>query len=263
MAKPARASLKGTSQQANAQQNVQAATPTIGAGLQRFATMTDQQQADMVNKAKTVAAVPGFPDTLYQKFVMVNGLDAKPKLVTDAQMDAMPGKDFYRGVSAPTADRADEIIMSTLMKDYTYFSDSGGSAMGRGIYAMEDLNRDVEGYGSRSGSVNNIMRFKLDSDAKTISYENARQLYSKEISSGSRLGKSLSGVYEKDAISIVAAAKGYSAITRDGYGYNGSNTWVNILSRDKLSVSMQYHRVTPNDIKKANKGVLTWNTMEK
>lgn len=258
MAKPARASLKSTSQQATVQQTIQQAA-TKAAGLQFFAALTDNQKADMVNKAKTAKAVPGFPDTFYQKFVMANGLDAKPKLVTDAQMDAMPGKDFYRGIHATTTDKADEIVMSTLLKDYTHFSDSGGSAMGRGIYAMQDLNQDVRLYGS-SGGVNNIMRMKLDSDAKTISYDAALSLYSKEIRSGSQLGKSLQGVYEKDAISIVAAAKGYSAITRD---HGNGNEWGNILSRDKLNVSMQYHRVTPKDVKKAQAGTLTWNTMEK
>ena len=262
MAKPARASLKGTGQQ-TAQQNAQQNAAPTKLGLQFFATLTDQQQADMVNKAKSAQAVPGYPNTFYQKFVMANGLDAKPKLVTDAQMDAMPGKDLYRGISASSTDAADKIIMNTLMDNYTFFSDSGGSAMGRGIYAMEDLNSDVQSYGSSRGSVNNIMRFKLDSDAKKISLSDARDLYNKELSSGSRLGKSLQGVYEKDGISIVAAAKGYSAITRDHYGYHGTNEWANILSRDKLSVSMQYHRVTPNDIKRANKGTLTWNTMEK
>ena len=256
MAKPTRSSLKGSGQQ---QQAAQQNAVQTASGLQRFATLSDQQQADMVNKAKTAKAVPGFPDTLYQKFVMANGLDAKPKLVTDAQMDAMPGKDFYRGVNARTADAADKIVMNTLMHDYTFFSDSGGSALGRGIYAMQDLNSDVRLYGSSSG-VNNIMRFKLDSDAKTISISDARMLYAKELASGSRLGKALTGVYEKDGMSIVAAAKGYAAITRD---HSGGNTWINILSRDKMSVSMQYHRVTPNDIKKANKLSLTWKTMEK
>ena len=258
MAKPARASLKGNSQQATVQQNTPQA-PTSVVGLQFFATLTDNQKADMVNKAKNAKAVPGFPDTFYQKFVMANGLDAKPKLLTDAQMDAMPGKDFYRGVHASSTDAADKIIMNTLMDDYTFFSDSGGSAMGRGIYAMQDLSQDVRMYGS-SGGVNNIMRFKLDSDAKTISYDAATALYAKEIRSGSRLGRALSGVYEKDAISIVAAAKGYSAITRDR---GNGNEWSNILSRDKLNVSMQYHRVTPKDIKKAQAGTLTWNTMER
>lgn len=262
MAKPARAGLKGASQQAAVQQNPQQPAQqnaTSAIGLQFFSALSDQQQADMVNKAKTARAVPGFPDTFYQKFVMANGLDAKPKLVTDAQMDAMPGKDFYRGINAPSTDAADKIIMNTLLDDYTFFSDSGGSAMGRGIYAMQDLNSDVRSYGSSRG-VNNIMRMKLDSDAKTISYDDARNLYAKEISSGSRLGRSLSGVYEKDAISIVAASKGYAAITRNS---TGVNEWGNILSRDKLSISMQFHRVTPNDIKKANRGTLTWNTMER
>lgn len=273
MAKPQRASLKGSGLQASGKQNAQQDsqqpvqqdaqqnTPQAARGLQSFATLSDQQQADMVNKAKTAKAVPGFPDTFYQKFVMANGLDAKPKLVTDAQMDAMPGKDFYRGINAKTQDAADQIVMNTLMHDYTFFSDSGGSALGRGIYAMQDLNDDVRLYGS-SGGVNNIMRMKLDSDAKTISYSNARTLYERELASGSRLGKSLKGIYEKDAISIVAAAKGYSAITRTSFS-NSSNEWGNILSRDKLSISMQYHRVTPNDIKKAQRGTLTWNTMER
>ena len=261
MAKPQRSSLKGANQQAAAQNAQQNGAPTNVVGLQFFASLTDQQQADMVNKAKTAKAVPGFPDTFYQKFVMSNGLDAKPKLVTDAQMDAMPGKDFYRGIHASSTDAADKIVMNTLLDDYTFFSDSGGSAMGRGIYAMQDLNEDVRMYGS-SGGVNNIMRMKLDSDAKTITLSDARNLYAKEMASGSRLARSLAGVYEKDAMSIVAASKGYSAIVRTSYS-NSSNEWGNILSRDKLSISMQYHRVTPGDIKKANKGTLTWNTMER
>lgn len=258
MAKPARASLKGAGQQQ--QQPPQAATPTNATGIQRFAAMTDQQQADMVNNAKRAKAVPGYPDTFYQKFVMANGLDTKPKLVTDAQMDAMPGRDLYRGVNAKTTDAADGIVLSTLMNDFTHFSDSGGSALGRGIYAMHDLNQDVRLYGS-SGGVNNIMRFKMDSDAKSISYSKATSLYSKELSSGSSLGRALQGIDRRDAVSIVAAAKGYSVILHDNF--NHGQEWVSILSRDKVSISMQYHRVTPADIKKAKTGVLTWNTMER
>ena len=269
MAKPQRSSLKGagqTTMQQNTQQNQQpitqpGAATTSAIGLQFFASLPDQQQADMVNKAKTAKAVPGFPDTFYQKFVMSNGLDAKPKLVTDAQLDAMPGKDFYRGINAKTADEADRIVMNTLMHDYTFFSDSGGSALGRGIYAMQDLNDDVRMYGASSG-VNNIMRMKLDSNARTININDARTLYERELASGSQLGRSLKGIYEKDAISIVAASKGYSAITRTSFS-NSSNEWGNILSRDKLSISMQFHRVTQNDIRKAQRGTLTWNTMEK
>jgi hypothetical protein len=149
--------------------------------------------------------------------------------------------------------------MSTLLSDFTHFSDSGGSAMGRGIYAMQDLNEDVRMYGS-SGGVNNIMRMKLGSDAKTISVMGARDLLAKEIASGSKLGRSLTGVYEKDAMSIVAAAKGYHAIVRDNWG---NNTWSAFLSRDKLSISMQFHRVTPGDVRKANRGTLTWDKMER
>lgn len=259
MAKPARASLKGNSQQATAQQNTQQ-TATSAVGLQFFAALTDNQKADMVNKAKTAKAVPGFPDTFYQKFVMANGLDAKPKLATDAQMDAMPGRDLYRGVHESTTDKADAIVLNTLMQDFTHFSDAGGSALGRGIYAMHDLNQDVRLYGS-SGGVNNIMRFKLDSDAKSIRYSEANTLYSKELASGSKLGRALQGVDRRDAVSIVAAAKGYSAILHDNF--NHGQEWVSILSRDKVTISMQYHRVTPKDIKKAQSGVLTWNTMER
>ena len=262
MAKPKLSNLKGASKQKTVQQNTQqnaqpVATPT--AGLQFFATLTDQQQADMVNKAKTAKAVPGFPDTFYQKFVMSNGLDTKPKLVTDAQMDAMPGKDFYRGINAPTTDAVDRIVMNMLMEDFTHFSDSGGSVYGRGLYAMQDLNKDVRLYGS-DGGVNNIMRMKLDGDARTIDHNDAKALLTRELSSGSRLGNALRGITERDAISIVAASKGYSAITTTKWD---GDVWGNILSRDRLNISMQFHRVTPNDIKKANAGTLTWNLMEK
>lgn len=263
MAKPQRSSLKGAGQQATVQQNTQQntqpiATPTNAVGLQFFATLTDQQQADMVNKAKTAKAVPGFPDTFYQKFVMSNNLDTKPNLVTDAQLDAMPGYDYFRGIHASSADVADRIVMNTLMEDFTHFSDSGGSMMGRGIYAMHDLSEDVGSYGSNSG-VNNIMRFKLNSDAKTISWGAAQAMYSNELASGSKLGRALKGIDSKDGISIVAAAKGYAAITYDTLGKD----WINILSRDKLSASMQFHRVTQNDRRAAQRGKLTWYTMEK
>ena len=77
------------------------------------------------------------------------------------------------------------------------------------------------------------MRAKLNAHAKVIDISQANRGLVSEISSGSKLGKTLSKIYKSDrdsAVSIYALSKGYTVIT-SGHGY------FNVLSRGAITMS--------------------------
>jgi len=254
-----------------ANSTVSNATPAPGSGIANFMNMTDQQKADAISQALKTKSFKingdDAPDTTFQKLAHNLGIDGLPNLVTDTDLDKVKGADIFRAFSSSTQDGADAITANVMMDNETFYSDTGGSAYGRGIYFMGEsknsnesfvLSKDVRIYGS--GSHSNIIRAKLNDNAKTISIDNVDTLLRKEINSGSALGKKLNTLDRADGRSIMAISKGYNVIT-DSSGFSTGVTVV--LDRSAISMSYTYHRVTANDRSKANSGSLKWKDMEK
>lgn len=90
----------------------------------------------------------------------------------------------------------------------------------------------ISEYGNARGNIQKsaVIRGKLNSNAKVISYSKATSGLQQEIASGSKLGRSLSRMDNKSAVSMYALSKGYNVIS-SGHGY------LNILNRNAVTMS--------------------------
>lgn len=212
-------------------QPVQQAVPTNmpssqpSASYDAFRQMTDDQKADVILQARHTQVPVFLAQNDLQKVLYGLKLNDKPTLVDDSVLDSMPGTDLYRTINA-TNDHANrikytamDIASQTIKGSVTRVSNTGGSVHGRGIYFADSYHGSTV-YGNRSGSINQtaVVRAKLSSTARTISENSAQSGLSREISSGSKLGKALSKIGYQDQTAVYALAKGYDAIVaRNGY----------------------------------------------
>ena len=212
----------------------------MSANYDSFMAMTDDQKASTIDSMASQPAPDFLSDTAMQRFTYNLGLNDKPTLVDDAVLDTMTGTELFRTVnSAKDSTRrlkydADEIATQVQKGRVTRYSDSGGSAYGRGLYFANDY-RESRYYGNTTGNIKStaMIRCKLNSNAKTIDYHQAKRGLANEISSGSKLGKSLAKINNRDsqsAVSIYALSKGYNVIT-SGHGY------FNVLNRNAVTMS--------------------------
>ena len=212
----------------------------MSASYDAFMGMTDDQKADVIDSMASQPAPAFLSDTAMQRFTYNLGLNDKPTLVDDATLDTMNGTELFRTVNAgrDTVARvkydADEIATQIQRGRVTRYSDNGGSVYGRGLYFADNYGGSTL-YGNRTGNIKAtaIVRAKLNANAKAIGYSQARSGLSREMASGSKLGKSLSKIYRRDsdsAVSIYALSKGYNVIT-SGHGY------FNVLSRNAVTMS--------------------------
>lgn len=203
-----------------------------------FMKLSDDNKADAISQA----IKQGVPMHLnnqsdFQKFIYNMGLNDKPDVVDDATLSAMKGVDLFRNVNSnynaktDVGFTADQIAKQVQAGSKTYVSSGGTAVYGSGIY-FGDSYTSSGAYGNTRGNVKKtaVMRAKLNSNAKIISYNSATQGVSKEIRSGSKLGKMLSKVSYDSQASIYAMAKGYNVIT-SGHGY------YNILNRNAITMS--------------------------
>ena len=209
----------------------------FSADYNKFMAMTDDEKADFIN----ANIKQGVPDHLapndFQRLIYNSGLNEKPEIVSDATLDTMTGTEIFRTVDSvynrqkDLSYSADQIAKQVTQGRYTRVSDTGGSVYGRGIYFADSYSGSTS-YGSTSGNVKRtaVMRGKLNSNAKVINYNTASQGASREISSGSKLGKVLGNVDSASRASIYAMAKGYNVIS-SGHGY------LNILNRNAITMS--------------------------
>ena len=115
-------------------------------------------------------AVPDYLDSSSaSKVIYALGMNNKTTVVTDAQLDAMPGRELFRTVyekSWMPPPSSDAILDQIRKGDYTQLSDSGGSAHGRAIYFATDYHGSaVYGHGEKNALV---MRAKIAPTAKIV-----------------------------------------------------------------------------------------------
>lgn len=102
---------------------------------------------------------------------------------------------------------------------------------GRGA-SIAQSNTPARQTGNTRGNIKKtaVVRAKLNSNAKIITYSKATSGMLSEMRSGSKLGKALRKCDQSSAVSIYAMAKGYNVITSGGGYYN-------ILSRNAITMS--------------------------
>lgn len=205
-----------------------------------FMAMTDDEKADFISTNIQSGVPAHLAQNDFQRFVYNSGLNDKPQVVDDATLDTMAGTEIFRTVNN-VYDRnndlsytADQIARQVTAGRVTRVSDNGGSVYGRGIYFADNYN-DSASYGNISGNIKKtaVMRGKLNSNAKVINYYTAIQGVSQEISSGTKLGKTLSKCDSSSQTSIYAMSKGYNVIS-SGVGY------LNILNRNAVTMSSDF-----------------------
>lgn len=210
---------------------------TFGTNYNNFMAMSDDDKADAISKLASQGVPANLADNDFQKFTFNLGLNDKPQLVDDSVLDTMNGTELFRTVNSvnDTVNRmkwnADDIASQIQRGSVTRVSDSGGSVYGRGIYFADNYG-DSRAYGGSSGNIKKtaVVRCKLNSNAKIITYSSATSGVKKEIASGSKLGKALRKCDSDSQVSIYAMSKGYNVI------YSGHN-YYNILSRNAITMS--------------------------
>lgn len=231
------ATQKANSQAQQPQVDTTQQAQAFSANYDNFMKMTDDQKATAISNLAS-QDVPAFlADNDFQKFTYNLGLNDKPQLVDDNVLDTMNGTELFRTVNSVNDARnrmrwdADTIASQVQRGSVTRVSDSGGSAYGRGIYFANDY-AESSYYGNTKGNIKRtaVIRAKLNSNARVISYRSAVNGVSREISSGSKLGKALSKCDRASQASIYAMAKGYNVI-------DAGNSYFNILSRNAITMS--------------------------
>lgn len=207
------------------------------ASYDAFRKMTDDQKADVIMQARNTQVPLFLAQNDLQKVMYGLKLNDKPTLVDDSVLDSMPGKELFRTVNATNdpvnrikytaTDVANQVIRGSV----TRVSDTGGSVHGRGIYFADSYHGSTP-YGNRKNSINQtaVVRVKLSPKAKTISTSAAARGVTKEINSGSKLGKVLARIGHQDQTAVWSLAKGYDAMV-------ASNGYHVIINRSSLVAS--------------------------
>lgn len=207
------------------------------ASYDAFRKMTDDQKADVIMQARNTQVPVFLAQNDLQKVMYGLKLNDKPTLVDDSVLDSMPGKELFRTVNA-TNDHANrikytatDVANQVIRGSVTRVSDTGGSVHGRGIYFADNYHGSTV-YGNSRNNLNQtaVVRVKLSHSAKTISTTRAASGVSKEINSGSKLGKALSKIGHQDQTAVWALAKGYDAMV-------ASNGYHVIINRSALVAS--------------------------
>lgn len=209
----------------------------FSANYDSFMAMSDDQKAQAISNLSKQDVPVFLADNDFQKFTYNLGLNDKPQLVDDNVLDTMTGTELFRNVNAinDTTNRirynADDIASQVQRGSVTRVSDNGGSAYGRGIYFADDYG-ESKVYGKTNGNIKKtaVVRAKLNSNAKVISYNKATSGLNKEISSGSKLGRALARCDRASQVSLYAMAKGYNVI-------HSGHSYYNILSRNAVTMS--------------------------
>lgn len=221
--------------------DTQVAQP-FGNAYNDFMALTDDEKADAI----TQAIKQGLPAHLndqsdFQKFLYNanGGINDKPDVVDDATLNSMTGTELFRNVNAhynkatDVGYTADQMAKQVQGGKYTYVSSGSTAYYGSGIYFADDYS-ESGGYGSTRGNVKAtaVMRAKLNSNAKIITFDNAKSGVKSEISKNTKLGKALSKCDYESRPSIYAMAKGFNVISaNNGTGY------YNILNRNAITMS--------------------------
>ena len=191
-----------------------------------FRKMTDDQKADVIMQAQNTQVPIFLAQNDLQKVLYGLKLNDKPTLVDDSVLDSMPGKELLRTVNA-TNDHANrikytatDVANQVIRGSVTRVSDTGGSVHGRGIYFADNYHSSAS-YGNSRNNINQtaVVRVKLSPSARTITTSAAARGVTKEINSGSKLGKALSRIGWQDQTAVWSLAKGYDAMV-GGYGYH-------------------------------------------
>lgn len=202
-------------------------TPS-GITYDQFMQMTEQQRFQVMDDiiSNPNIKVPDYLDSSDTSKVLYGlGINNKPTVVSDAQLDAMQGREIFRtvyeqGTMPPPS--SDAILDQIRNGDYTQMSGRGGSYHGRALYFATDFT-DSTAYGQGEQNAM-VMRAKINPTAKIVSETN---LYNQMRSKG--FNPKTSSSY--DNVALYAVSQGI-----DGWY---SSTYTMMVNRGALTASSQ------------------------
>lgn len=217
-------------------------TPS-GIDYNQFMAMPENQRWQTIDNiiADSSIQVPSILDKSDTTKVMYAlGMNNKPTVVSDAQLDSMPGKDLYRTVyekgSMPPPS-SEGILDQIRNGDYTQLSGAGGSAHGRALYFARDdfTGSRIYGDGERNAM---MMRAKINPGAKIVSEQNLKnQMRSK--------GYSPKSTSSRDDIALYALSQGI-----DGWY---SSTYTMMVNRGVLTASSKNKSISTGGLTKTGR----------
>lgn len=207
-------------------------TPS-GVSYKDFMKMSDSQKYSTMrniindNNIKVPVYLDG-SDT--SKVMYALGMNQTPTVVSDDQLDKMPGRELYRtvyqtGTMPPPS--SDDVLDQIRNGEYTQLSGRGGSVHGRALYFATDFTGSSSyGMGEKNAMV---MRAKIDPKANIRSENSLRTQMATDANWNSVSGS-------RDDIALYALAKGI-----DGW-YSGGYTMM--VNRGVLTASSKNKYIT-------------------
>ena len=202
-------------------------TPSTPSGVtyDQFMQMSDDDKIDFIHGviSNQNITVPDYLDnSVTSKVIYALGMNNKPEVVSDSELDKMPGDDLYRTVydSSRIEISGTEILDQIRYGDYTQLSGNLSSAYGRALYFATKF-KDASEYGRKNPTAV-MMRVKINPSAKIVSENKLGDIMIK-----SNFHKKLN-VKGYDCIALTALAHGI-----DGW----SDQYTMIINRGALTVS--------------------------
>ena len=192
--------------------------PAGGVSFKSFEALSDDKKADVIKDALKSGTPMFLDDSGMQKFAYFTGMNDKPTIVTEAQLNSMPGTDLWRSVRSAYKGAADvgysssDIYNQIAKGDYTNYSDTGGSVYGKAIY----FDTTKGSYGSGKGYT--VMHAKFAKGAKIIDASKLSSMYQTALSKGDKLALACQKADSASRVNLYGLAKGYDAKV-DRYGY--------------------------------------------
>ena len=229
-----------TSASSNAQNQsqvdqTQAQTGSTPSGItyDQFMQMSDAQKfqtIDNIINDPNIQVPPHVDGSTTSKVIYALGLNNKPTVVSDSQLDSMQGTEIFRTVyDANSTFTSPKILDQIRNGEYTQMSGSGGSVHGRAIYCATNFH-DSAVYGRYEPNPM-VMRMKIDPKAVIRSERSLRnQMNSDSLWQNYRASNSYT-----DDISLYAIAHGI-----DGWY---SRTYTMMVNRGVLTASSQNRHI--------------------
>lgn len=152
----------------------------------RFMELNEEQKDNFIARVIQSVSVPdGLKDTPTLRVLVALGMDGKPQMVSESELDAADGIELFRTIHDVHGDTGGELSANDIFKEFTTnsyssMSDVNGSSEGRGYYFAKELDGAVFwGVGEKDDLT---MRAKVGNGAKlmdvdSIFYGDARKAY--------------------------------------------------------------------------------------
>jgi len=216
------------------------ATTPSGITYTQFMAMSDSekfQTMDDIISNPNIQVPDYLDDSVTSKVMYGLGMNGKPRVVSDSELDNIDGTELFRtvyekGTIPPPS--SDGILDQIRNGDYTQMSGSGGSALGRAIYFADDFVESAL-YGDAEKNAM-VMRAKVNKNAKIADYDTLQKaMVNDSAFTEYRHKYRMSSSKYKDSVSLYAIAKGYD-------GWNRRHNYM-LLNRSALTVSSQNKRI--------------------